>query len=331
LSLETVIGGLGGDGFQGDGSDYYEVDLAEGETLTVHTETPLDLPGMAINDLDPALVLFNPAGAPIANDSDGQDGKNALLSHTATSAGTYRIQVLAEAGSGEYVLRDDRPAVNELARVTVDAEDADPLARLHVTIGFGDGTVEGDDNTLHAWTEPGVYRVCATVDDGLTRVLGVKEVEVGKPRRLIPKLKAKLDLDDAGRDKLDLRLRMPVDLPVGTDLAGMLLEMDVVASNDDSVIAVATAVTLDVSGRGEADGAMVSLRHRSDLWKLKLKLRRQDFETAEGPREDSAWNFRDEDHPVPATIRVRLDGAMLWTTTVELRYDSKRNRKGKLR
>ena len=43
-----------------------------------------------LNDLDPALTLFDPSGVAVASDSNGQDGKNARIVFTATTDGSRR-------------------------------------------------------------------------------------------------------------------------------------------------------------------------------------------------------------------------------------------------
>jgi len=105
VEFNTLIAGLGGDGYAGDTGDRYQVQLAAGQTLRVHTETPLDHPADPLNDLDPKLVLYNPSGAPVAGDNNGFDGKNAHIVYTATTPGAYEIEVAAESGAGEYLLK----------------------------------------------------------------------------------------------------------------------------------------------------------------------------------------------------------------------------------
>ncbi|MEZ6190592.1 MAG: pre-peptidase C-terminal domain-containing protein [Phycisphaerales bacterium] len=86
--------------------DRYTLDLQAGQSVTLSTTTPFDVAGKAgANILDPALRVLNPNGEEVAFDSSGAvDGKNTQLAFTATTAGAYTVQVLAEAGYGEYVL-----------------------------------------------------------------------------------------------------------------------------------------------------------------------------------------------------------------------------------
>ncbi len=86
-------------------SDYYSLAVNAGSTITLTTRTPGDGSGEFNNALDPALELYNPAGALVAsNDNGAVDGRNALLTHVATVTGTYKVRVLGASSSGEYVL-----------------------------------------------------------------------------------------------------------------------------------------------------------------------------------------------------------------------------------
>jgi len=87
------------------GGDLYQIDLVLGDTLRVSTATPADNPAATPrNDLDPGIVVLDPAGFPVAADADSLDGKNALIRFQAAETGTYVIQVLRDDGVGEYVL-----------------------------------------------------------------------------------------------------------------------------------------------------------------------------------------------------------------------------------
>ena len=102
-SLDQVGGALGG---LDDSQDIYEITLADGETLTLATQTPLDDPNrFPLNSLDPALTVRDAGGTIVASDDNsGVDGKNAELSFVADGAGTYRIYIDGT-GTGEYLLR----------------------------------------------------------------------------------------------------------------------------------------------------------------------------------------------------------------------------------
>ncbi len=96
----------GGGGLDAD--DLYEITLAAGETLVVYTQTPFDDPATTpLNELDPGLVLYDSSGTPVEDDSNTEDGKNARLIYTATTGGTYTIEVFTEDGAGEYLLKTE--------------------------------------------------------------------------------------------------------------------------------------------------------------------------------------------------------------------------------
>lgn len=86
--------------------DRFPVALAPGETITLHTLTPLDGSNIVpANLLDPAIAILDAAGNILAADSNSVDGKNAGLEFTATTAGEYRIAIYSESGHGEYVIQ----------------------------------------------------------------------------------------------------------------------------------------------------------------------------------------------------------------------------------
>jgi pre-peptidase len=102
---------IGGDGIvPSTPLDRYTLTLAAGEQVTLSTDTPFDNPaGIPLNSLDPALRVLDPNGVEVALDDNGAaDGKNALLSLTATEAGVYTVEVSAVSGTGEYLLDVDR-------------------------------------------------------------------------------------------------------------------------------------------------------------------------------------------------------------------------------
>lgn len=89
-----------------DPSDYYQVTLAPGEQLTLHTETPLDVSSAGLlNSLAPQLDVLDAADVLVASDvGSAADGKNASLRFTSATGGVYKIRVQAIAGQGEYTL-----------------------------------------------------------------------------------------------------------------------------------------------------------------------------------------------------------------------------------
>jgi hypothetical protein len=108
---------LGGDGVV-PGSivpdiDRYTLTLQVGEKATLTSGTPFDhVEGIPLNSLDPAIRVFDPNGVEIAFDDNGaSDGRNAVLTFTATVGGVYTIEVLSATGAGEYLLDIDRAAL----------------------------------------------------------------------------------------------------------------------------------------------------------------------------------------------------------------------------
>ncbi|MEZ6192090.1 MAG: pre-peptidase C-terminal domain-containing protein [Phycisphaerales bacterium] len=108
---------LGGDGVV-PGSvepdiDRYTLTLQAGEMVTLTSDTPFDHSGgMPLNSLDPAIRVFDPNGVEVAFDDNGaSDGRNAMLTFTATVGGVYTIEVLSATGTGEYLLDIDRAAL----------------------------------------------------------------------------------------------------------------------------------------------------------------------------------------------------------------------------
>jgi subtilisin-like proprotein convertase family protein len=101
--------------------DTYKLSLVAGAQLTLATATPLG----SLNTLDPQLRFYDPAGTLVASDDNSAaDGRNALLTHAATTSGTYYIQIVPSptepSSTGEYVLSLDvyvppALAVNDVA------------------------------------------------------------------------------------------------------------------------------------------------------------------------------------------------------------------------
>ena len=92
-----------------DRADYLRIEVASGDEIIIRTHTPGDGSGEPLNDLDPAIELYDDTGALVAtSDNEAVDGRNALLTHTAVSGGTYRILVRgSEVGNragGDYIL-----------------------------------------------------------------------------------------------------------------------------------------------------------------------------------------------------------------------------------
>ncbi len=150
FSIETI----GGDGVMPiQDVDLYTLTLQAGERVTLSTNTPFDDGlGVPLNSLNPAVRVFDPNGVGVAfNDNGSGDGKNALLTFTATAGGVYTVEVTAPSGTGEYLLEIDRAALL-LGDVTGDGfvgiEDLNlVLGNWNQTVAIGDlaqGDASGD-------------------------------------------------------------------------------------------------------------------------------------------------------------------------------------------
>jgi subtilisin family serine protease len=89
------------------GDDWYQLAVTAGDVVQLRTFTPAGGAGQFVNNLDPLVELYNPAGGLIASDNNSApDGRNALLTFVAQSTGNYRVRVTgAGATSGEYILQ----------------------------------------------------------------------------------------------------------------------------------------------------------------------------------------------------------------------------------
>ena len=86
--------------------DGFEFSVNAGDNLVIETATPAGGPLEFANGLDPILELFDPDNVSVAfDDNSAGDGRNALLLHTASVSGNYRVAV-ADTGpsGGEYVV-----------------------------------------------------------------------------------------------------------------------------------------------------------------------------------------------------------------------------------
>lgn len=82
--------------------DWFRVEMTEGQGMRVgltSTQTPDALS-------DPYLVLYGPDGAEILRDDDGGDGLNSWFEYSATTAGSYYIEVrgFSEDAAGRYAI-----------------------------------------------------------------------------------------------------------------------------------------------------------------------------------------------------------------------------------
>lgn len=146
------------------GGDLYSITLAADEGLQLRTSTPLDDPaGNPPNELDPRLIVYDPGGNLIVMDDNSADGKNAELVFTAGSAGDYLIHVVAESGTGEYLLEASTPTGAptvtgiQLNAGYVDPESAGPttwsqqrsgIYNIEVTFSEDMGAIDVSDLTL---------------------------------------------------------------------------------------------------------------------------------------------------------------------------------------
>ncbi|MFO0868878.1 MAG: S8 family serine peptidase, partial [Pirellulales bacterium] len=86
--------------------DNYVVQLEAGQAVTLLTETPLLGQMYSLPQIDLELRVLDPSGNVVAADQDSApDGHNALLGFYAASSGSYRVEVRATAGLGEYLVR----------------------------------------------------------------------------------------------------------------------------------------------------------------------------------------------------------------------------------
>ncbi len=163
-------------------SDYYAVNVTAGDPLTLTTATPADGSSEFVNDLDPMLELYDPAGTLVASDDNsGPDGRNAQLSHTAAETGVYTVRVLAAGESqGEYILRvtgHTGTAAFEVA--ATDPADGSLVGLVpQLTVDFDDlvlpGTLDASDLTVGGTPAVGV-----TLIDGNTAVFDLPALTEG--------------------------------------------------------------------------------------------------------------------------------------------------------
>jgi serralysin len=89
-----------------DSTDHYAIDLTANSFVTFNTATIFDNSSAGpANSLDPEIEIIHPDGTTVvASDTNSApDGKNALVSFTASVSGTYLLRVRATSGAGEYV------------------------------------------------------------------------------------------------------------------------------------------------------------------------------------------------------------------------------------
>ncbi|MEE8451940.1 MAG: S8 family serine peptidase, partial [Thermoguttaceae bacterium] len=123
-------------------ADDFAINVGAGDPLVISTATPGDDPAEPVNLLDPILELFDPDGQLVATDDDSAaDDRNARLTHTATTSGTYRIRVLgANQSEGDYVLTvgGNTGGLSEFRVEATDPTDGDlvPFVTDRVSVDF---------------------------------------------------------------------------------------------------------------------------------------------------------------------------------------------------
>ncbi len=127
-----------------DSEDRYQINLQQGQTISLASRTPFSLlPATPLNDLNPELSVIAADGQTVlASDQDADsDGKNAFLLFVAPSTGVYTIRVAATAGSGEYALAiGPGVAIDDLY---VNSTTWMPFFRDYIDGGFNDDQAFG--------------------------------------------------------------------------------------------------------------------------------------------------------------------------------------------
>jgi subtilisin family serine protease/methionine-rich copper-binding protein CopC len=145
IAIPRFIAGLGGDG-AGTTDDWFSFRVNEGDTLALATTTPFGEPQSPYfinNPLDPQIELYSPENTLLAsNDNGAADGKNSVLSHTATATGLYRARVRGlNRTTGEYVLTvtgaTGTAPVPQLEAATPANGDFLKVTPTEITINFG--------------------------------------------------------------------------------------------------------------------------------------------------------------------------------------------------
>ena len=86
--------------------DYYTIQVAAGQTLTLITDTTGGGSGQFENTLNPKIDIYSSGGSQLmANANGAPDGRNAKLMRYFPTAGSYTVRLMSEANSGEYTLR----------------------------------------------------------------------------------------------------------------------------------------------------------------------------------------------------------------------------------
>lgn len=96
-------------------ADFYRIFVRAGTTVALSTATPLDGPLLPTGAFDPRLRLYNASNLKIKeDDNSGADGRNAVLSYTATADEVLFVEVGTSTSSstGTYVLTIDGATIS---------------------------------------------------------------------------------------------------------------------------------------------------------------------------------------------------------------------------
>lgn len=119
-----------------DSQDHHAFQAAAGDVLTLVTATPGDPAAEPINNLDPLLALYDPAGNLVASNNNGaDDGRNARITYTVPSGagGAYVARVATVTGVGDYTLEITGATGGTTQPVTVTSS---PLVNNSVVTAF---------------------------------------------------------------------------------------------------------------------------------------------------------------------------------------------------
>ncbi len=156
----------------GDPGDYYQIEVNDGDTLTIGTSTPgTQWPYEFENLLDPAVELYDPSGLLVAaDDNSAPDGRNAELTYIAGANGAYTVRVLSSAENGEYVLD---LSGNTGGLPAFEVIGSDPAEEERFAAAPPTFTVDFNDTVLLGSLEP----LDLVIDGGLDTATGVTPVD----------------------------------------------------------------------------------------------------------------------------------------------------------